>query len=215
MPPLVVIGNTACGKTTVGRRIAELLKVPFVDLDDVIVARHGALPEIFAEGGEETFRNLEASTAADLITTATTRYVLAFGGGAIMRPETQNLLTNGCVVWIDADLGTVLPRLQARRNRPLLKNDIANMWQELDVIRRPVFRRMAGLRVDASSGSVDHLAQYAVEWALNEWALPAAYGARAHERSAAGSGSSVKDRGCDMECVNPQVTAVAARPRSL
>lgn len=147
--PIVMIGNAASGKSAVGRATADELHWPFVDSDQMIVARHGEITQIFAAVGEAGFRRYEAEMISEIIMQRTGPYVLSVGGGATMDVGTRELLANLTVVWLDVDLATVLPRLTGRSDRPIMNGNVAETWTERDQVRRPVFEQLADLRVDA------------------------------------------------------------------
>jgi shikimate kinase len=120
---VVLIGMMGVGKTTVGRKLAGLLGVPFVDADEEIErAAHMAIPEIFAQYGEPYFRDGERRVIARLVGSGDPRKVLATGGGAFIDPGTRQLVL-GCAVtvWIDSDLDTLVERVSRKDNRPLLR----------------------------------------------------------------------------------------------
>ena len=118
---VVMIGLMGCGKSSVGRRLAASLGVPFVDADDEIEeAAQMSIPEIFALHGEDYFRNGERRVIARLL--AGGPQVLATGGGAYMNPETQaNIRQSGYSIWLKAELPVLMRRVMRRGDRPLLK----------------------------------------------------------------------------------------------
>ena len=113
------------GKTTVGRLIARELSWAFVDTDDVIVARHGAIDAIFAEQGEAAFRALEREVAAEVA--ASQHHVVATGGRMLLDPANAEALTaTGRVFCLAADAGEIIRRLRVDVHgpvRPLLAGD--------------------------------------------------------------------------------------------
>ena len=115
---LVFIGMPSCGKSTLGRRLAERCGRPFIDTDERIVARAGKpIPRIFAEDGEDAFRRLEAEVIRDL--SARTGLILATGGGAILDPQNvRRLKRNGLLCRIDRSL----ERLTPTGDRPLSRD---------------------------------------------------------------------------------------------
>ncbi|WP_299165759.1 shikimate kinase [uncultured Arthrobacter sp.] len=153
--PLVLIGLMATGKSTVGRRLASRHGWRFVDTDAEIVSRHGPIPEIFANDGEPAFRRLEAATAAEVFSAADSATVISLGGGAVLDEGTQQLLASAFVVFLDADIATVLPRLAGDTGRPLLAGDAAETWTRLDRERRPLYEALADAVVDTRNGSPD------------------------------------------------------------
>lgn len=121
--PVVLVGLMGAGKTSVGRRLAEKLSVPFVDADHEIEAAAGkSIKEIFADHGEPYFREGERRVIQRLI--ANGAQVLATGGGAYMNDETrQRIQENGISVWLKASLPILMKRVMKRQDRPLLQSE--------------------------------------------------------------------------------------------
>ena len=117
---IVLVGLMGAGKTSVGRRLAVLLGMPFVDADKEIEKAAGcAIPEIFAAHGEAAFRDGERRVIARLLKDPP--HVLAAGGGAFMDPETRARIRDDALsVWLRADIDLLLERVGGRRGRPLL-----------------------------------------------------------------------------------------------
>ncbi len=123
--PLVLVGMMGVGKTTVGRKLASLLNLPFADADEEIErAAHMSIPEIFATYDEAYFRSGERRVIARLVGQGrpSDRKVLATGGGAFVDPATRALLLKSTIsIWLDSDIDTLLDRVRRKDNRPLLK----------------------------------------------------------------------------------------------
>jgi shikimate kinase len=121
--PIVLVGLMGAGKTSVGRRLAEKLGIPFVDADHEIEAAAGkSIAEIFADHGEAYFREGERRVIQRLIANGT--QVLATGGGAWMNDETRaRIQDHGISVWLKASLPLLMKRVLKRQDRPLLKTD--------------------------------------------------------------------------------------------
>lgn len=119
--PVVLVGLMGAGKTSVGRRLAEKLGVPFVDADHEIEAAAGkSIKEIFADHGEPYFREGERRVIQRLIGNGA--QVLATGGGAYMNDETrQRIQESGISVWLRASLPILMKRVMKRQDRPLLQ----------------------------------------------------------------------------------------------
>lgn len=148
--PIVLIGLMGAGKTKLGQMLAEALSLPFVDADDVIVARAGlSIPEIFSRHGEPRFRALEADVMKDLISGAV--QIISTGGGAVMTPGTADRVFSDQVIsiWIKAPLSEHVTRTSARQgDRPLLSDsDPEAKLQDLLTHRSPVYAR-ANLQVE-------------------------------------------------------------------
>ena len=130
---IVLIGPMGAGKTSVGKRVARALQVPFFDSDAAVVRDHGAIERIFAEHGEPYFRAGEARVIARLLEQGP--QVLATGGGAVMDPHTRALIRGkGLSVWLKADVEVLLKRTKRRGDRPLV-----DRIKELMPAREPLY----------------------------------------------------------------------------
>ena len=120
---IVLVGMMGAGKSSVGRRLAARLSLPFVDADNEIESAAGmTIPEIFAVHGEPTFRSGEQRVIARLLDTGP--QVLATGGGAFMNAQTRDAIrTKGVSVWLKADFDVLMRRIKKRTDRPMLKTD--------------------------------------------------------------------------------------------
>ena len=144
---IVLVGLMGAGKSTVGRRLARRLRLPFADSDEEIErAADHSIPEIFDRFGEANFRDGERRVIARLIDGAPK--VIATGGGAFMNDETRRLILDRCIaIWLDADVDTLAERVSRRDNRPLLKDkDPAAVLRQLAEVRKPVYAE-AHLRI--------------------------------------------------------------------
>ncbi len=138
--PIVLIGLMGVGKTTVGRRLAGRLRLPFVDADQEIEVAAGlSIAEIFERFGEAHFRDGERRVIARLIDGSPK--VIATGGGAFMNEATRALiLSRATAIWLDADIDTLAARVARRDNRPLLRGkDARTTLGELAAVRNPVY----------------------------------------------------------------------------
>ena len=137
---IVLVGLMGAGKTSVGRRLAEKLDLPFVDADqEITVAAGKSIPDIFADHGEDYFREGERRVISRLLDNGA--QVLATGGGAYMNGETRDRIRNhGLSVWLKADLELLMKRVAKRNDRPLLKqDDPAMVLKRLIDLRYPVY----------------------------------------------------------------------------
>ena len=138
--PIVLVGLMGVGKTTIGRRLAKRMRLPFVDADREIEDAAGmSVGEIFERYGEAHFRDGERRVIARLIKGEPR--VIATGGGAFMNDETRALiLTTATAIWLDSDLDTLAERVGRRDDRPLLRGrDARHVLGELAAIRNPVY----------------------------------------------------------------------------
>ena len=117
---IALVGLMGVGKSSVGRRLASALGLPFRDADSEVEAAAGrTIPEIFAEMGEAAFRDGERRVITRLLEGPP--HVLATGGGAFMNPETRALIKASAVsVWLKADLEVLARRVGRKDNRPLI-----------------------------------------------------------------------------------------------
>ena len=132
---IVLIGMPGCGKTTVGRRLAERLRRDFRDVDEMIVKRDGRpIPRIFAESGEDYFRDLETAVIEEL--SIEHSLVIATGGGSVLRPRNRDLLRrNGFIVWLNRPIDR-LPT----KGRPVSQaKGVEAIFRE----REPIYRSLA------------------------------------------------------------------------
>ena len=120
---IVMVGMMGAGKSSIGRRLAARLGLPFVDADTEIErAANATIPEIFETHGEAYFRDGERRVIRRLLDGRPK--VLATGGGAFMSAETRQAIAEGGIsVWLEADLDVLMARVRKRSNRPLLMND--------------------------------------------------------------------------------------------
>jgi shikimate kinase len=120
---IVLIGMMGAGKSSVGRRLATRLGLPFVDADAEIETAAGmSIPDIFQIHGEPAFRSGEARVIARLLDGGP--QVLATGGGAFMNPNTRAVIAaRGVSVWLRADFEVLMRRIRRRQDRPMLKTD--------------------------------------------------------------------------------------------
>ncbi len=137
---VVLVGMMGAGKSTIGRRLAARLLLPFVDADNEIEAAAGmTIPEIFEVHGEPHFRDGEARVIARLLESGPG--VLATGGGSFMREETRRRIGDKAVsIWLKADADIIMRRVRRRADRPLLRTaDPAATVGRLISEREPVY----------------------------------------------------------------------------
>ncbi len=151
---LVLVGLMGCGKSSIGKRLASRLGLPFIDADEEIerVAQK-SISEIFQDHGEAFFRDRECKVITRLL--AAGPQVLATGGGAFMMAETRERIREaGLSVWLRADLPVLLRRVSKRDTRPLLKGgDAETVMRNLMEKRYPVY---AEAEITIESRDVPH-----------------------------------------------------------
>jgi shikimate kinase len=143
--PVVLVGMMGVGKTSVGKRLANVLGFGFADADEAIEeAAQMSIPEIFERYGEAYFRGGERRVIARLIDERPggAGSVIATGGGAFADPATRALiLERGIAVWLDSDIDTLLDRVGRKSNRPLLQNgNPRGTLARLKAEREPLYR---------------------------------------------------------------------------
>jgi shikimate kinase len=137
---VVLVGMMGAGKSSIGRRLATRLAIPFVDADAEIEKAAGmSIPDIFATRGEPDFRTGEARVIARLLEGGP--QVLATGGGAFMNADTRAAIgAKGVSIWLNAELETLMRRIKRRHDRPLLHtDDLAATLQQLIDARYPIY----------------------------------------------------------------------------
>ena len=150
-PRVILIGPMGSGKTTIGMALSEYLGADFRDTDDVIeAAASKTIADIFLEDGEDEFRILEKRALREELLKDGT--VLALGGGAPISADAQSALraSGSFIVYLEASLSTVAPRIGFNRDRPLLLSNPRGQWQTLMEARRPVYESLAKLTVDTN-----------------------------------------------------------------
>lgn len=138
--PIVLVGLMGVGKSTVGRRLATRLGLPFADADTEIETASGmTVAEIFEKFGEPYFRDGERRVIARLVDG--TPKVIATGGGAFINDETRALILDQAIaIWLDAPPHVLAERVRRRDTRPLLRNrDPHQVLTELAAVRNPIY----------------------------------------------------------------------------
>jgi len=156
--PIALIGYRGTGKTTVSRLLAMRLGCDWVDADVEVELRAGkSIDAIFAELGEQAFRDIEAEVVADLCGREAT--VLAFGGGAVLREENRNCLAKcQAVVWLKASVETIDQRISDDPTTAARRPNLTNHGGRTEIEhllgqREPIYRACATLEVDTEDKS--------------------------------------------------------------
>ncbi|GAA6513151.1 shikimate kinase [Phocea massiliensis] len=146
---IVLSGFMGCGKTTVGKALAEALSRPFCDLDDEIARRAGMpIPRIFDALGEDIFRQLEREALGSL--PSLEGFVVASGGGAFTFPDNwEAAKEHALVVFLDADFPTCYHRVKDS-DRPIVRRSTPLQLEELFRSRYPLYQAHCHRTVDAS-----------------------------------------------------------------
>jgi shikimate kinase len=159
-PSVVLVGPMGAGKTKVGRRVARLLGVDFVDTDKTIVAEHGPITQIFEQHGEPAFRALERAAVVDALAGDG---VVSLGGGAVLDPATRDDLAGRRVVLLTVSARAVEGRL-GQGKRPLIRDGVSD-WQRIFDERRALYEEVADLVIDTSHRPFDSIAEEVAAWA--------------------------------------------------
>ena len=153
-----------CGKSSVGRRLSELLCCPFMDLDSVIEEQTGrSIPEIFATDGEAAFRQIELETLRSIIQSNTeAKRVLSLGGGTVMTAECAELVKeNTLCIYLRTSVDTLMERLtDEAAGRPLLASD-SDLRTRIEILmtqRASTYESTAHHIIDTDGLSIDSIA---------------------------------------------------------
>ena len=159
---VVLVGLMGAGKSSVGRRLAKRLDLPFFDADHEIEKAAGcSIEDIFKRHGETAFRSGEHRVIVRLLDGG--RHVLATGGGAFMDPETRAAIKLKAIsVWLNADLETLLERVLRRDHRPLLnQGDPEQILRQLMAERYPIYAQ-SDLTVKSGQGPHEEVVEQIV-----------------------------------------------------
>ncbi|MEO1168326.1 MAG: shikimate kinase [Pseudomonadota bacterium] len=151
--PIVLIGLMGVGKSTIGRRLANRLGLPFVDSDDEIEAAAGMkVGELFENYGEDYFRDGERRVIARLMDASAK--VIATGGGAFVNDETRALILKEAVaIWLDADIDVLAERVSRRDTRPLVRDTDPKMVLTELAAKRNQYYAQAPIHVQSGDGA--------------------------------------------------------------
>jgi shikimate kinase len=147
--PVVLIGPMGVGKTTIGKKLAKRLELPFIDTDQLIIAEHGPIPDIFANQGETTFRQIEAQAVLQALGQ---QAVIATGGGAVLNADTQRNLKSAYVIYLATDGKHMKSRL-SHTKRPLLAKGMED-WVRIYEERKPLYELLADFELNTSNISL-------------------------------------------------------------
>ncbi len=158
--PIVLVGMMGVGKSSVGKRLANLIDCPFVDADDEIErSAQMTIPEIFDTFGEDYFRDGERRVIARLLTEQESRQgriVIATGGGAFCNAETRALILEKAItIWLDSEVATLVERTARNHNRPLLRG--GDPHEILGRLRTERAKHYAHAPIHVTSGSGPHV----------------------------------------------------------
>lgn len=156
--PIVLVGPMGSGKTTVGMHLANILQIPFLDIDELFEAQFGTIPKFFADHGEAAFRKHEEQIIAQTVH-EDTGAVISLGGGAVTSELTRKTIHRlGYVVFLDVNEKQALRRLGEGSNRPVLSGDPAAHWARIRREREAYFENVAHDTIDTSEFDVADVA---------------------------------------------------------
>jgi shikimate kinase len=152
-PIAVLIGAPGAGKSTIGRRVAERLKVPFVDTNALIEEESGmSVSDMFVELGEPEFRVREEEAVRRALSEQTG--VVALGGGAILSESTRQLLADHTVVWLRVNVSDAASRVGMNQARPLLLGNVRGRLTQLLNERTPLYESVASITIETDGRAV-------------------------------------------------------------
>ena len=169
---LCLTGFMGCGKSSVGRRLSELLCCPFTDLDDVIAEKaRRSIPEIFASEGEAAFRQMEYAALEHILNIQEIHQVLALGGGTVMTPECAKLVHEKTVcIYLRASVATLFSHLEGEsEGRPVLsginserhdhagESSLQSRIKDLMARRTATYEKTAHVIIDTDGKSIENI----------------------------------------------------------
>lgn len=164
-PVAVLVGAPGAGKSTVGRKVARALGVPFTDTDALVEERAGmTIADLFVAEGEPAFRAREEQAVAEALEGDG---VVALGGGAVLSERTRALLAGHRVVWLEVGLADAAARVGLNTARPLLLGNVRQTMGRLLEERSPLYAEVAVLRVPTGGRTAAAVAAEVIE-ALGE-----------------------------------------------
>jgi len=162
---IVLVGLMGSGKSSVGRRLANAMRVNFYDTDEMVAAAtRKSVRELFAEG-ESAFRRHERDALIDALERASQGSgVVATGGGVVTVPENRTDIEHraDAVVWLDADIDELVARTSSGTHRPLLDGGARGKLEEMQQERRSLYESLATLRVSTKGRSIASITEHIV-----------------------------------------------------
>ncbi len=167
---IVLIGYRGCGKTTVGRKLAERLHQPFIDTDDLIVAAAGkTIKDIFQQQGEPAFRDLETQAIRHIAQLP--NHVIALGGGALNRPDNRQFLQSSGhkILYLRCDPLVLLNRIQSDPNSSVNRPNLTSLGGGIEEVQRlltqrePFYRQVMHAELDVTHLTPDQTVLYIVQ----------------------------------------------------
>ncbi len=169
MSNIYLIGMMGSGKSVTGKRLASLLKVSFVDLDELIQEKtRRSINDLFEKEGEDWFRSEEIAVLKEA--SGTSPRVIATGGGSILRAENvERMRSTGKMVYLETSLEVLWQRVREKKDRPLLRQgDPRQCLAELFQYRKPLYERACDWQVPTDGQTADSVAQKIFNWLQNQ-----------------------------------------------
>ena len=159
---IVLVGPMGAGKSSIGRRVARELGVPFTDTDSLVVRDHGPIAQLFATHGEARFRQVERDAVREALGRGG---VVALGGGAVLDAETRRDLGGHHVVLLTVAPHVVRARIHGE-SRPLLADgeDPLARWEAILASRSELYSQVADVTFDTSTRPLSHVVSDIVSW---------------------------------------------------
>lgn len=151
---IVLVGPMGVGKTTIGKKLAKTLNIPFTDTDQRIVLAHGPIDAFFEQHGEPAFRLVEEEALKEALLQPG---VVSTGGGVVTSEACRDLLAGHIVIYLSTDGKHMASRLR-KSTRPLLKNGLSD-WTRIYNQRRALYEEVSDHEVDASGSSLAEIVQ--------------------------------------------------------
>lgn len=156
---IVLCGMMGCGKTTVAQQLAKLYGYKLIDTDSEIVARYGAIDKIFAEKGEEWFRDAESKITEE-VAQKNTCTVISLGGGCVLRQSNvQALKKSGTIFYLRTQADTIIKRLKGDKTRPLLQGGLEERVRSILSARAKIYEQAADKIIDTDGLTPEQLAK--------------------------------------------------------
>jgi shikimate kinase len=157
---IVLIGYRGTGKTAVGKKVAQILAWPLLQLDDMIIQRTGcSIPEIVAKSGWDYFRDIESQVVAEAV--KKDFRVIDTGGGVILRQQNVDLLKqNGLLFWLRADPDTIISRIKDNASRPSLTGNKSFIEEVQEILqqRTPLYQQAQDSIIETAGRTIDSIA---------------------------------------------------------
>jgi shikimate kinase len=172
---LVLIGFMGSGKSSIGRELAKSLSFPVLDTDALLVERAGkAIKDIFADEGEEAFRDMESRILEDLVAQKPEKHIISTGGGIIGRAENRRLLRElGYVIWLLVSPEEIRRRTARNNDRPLLVNaQPEETIKKLLTARTPLYEETAHLTIETDNLTFPEISTGIIESARYHFGTP-------------------------------------------